>query len=94
MNKKITVDDFRNAIKSVSCKLVMINLNEIPDEDLLKLDLGNDLVGHIDVKNVVGGLKQKQHLDMPIDICYVVPNSTLGALYETINRYLYEADNI
>ena len=88
--KKITIKEMRLAVSYVCKSGVSVDaFNEMSDADFLKLDLGKDLkMGNIRFHNVVVELERVHNITLPLELYQLIPDNTVGALMNTVNRYL------
>ena len=92
---RITVNDLRHAVMYVANQSGKINLQNVSNEDLLKLDFVNDLkFGNIRLINVATELKHMLNIDFPAEVLRTRTDDTVGAFLNTLNNYLdKETDN-
>jgi hypothetical protein len=87
---KVTVRDFRRAVSCVYKNGVSVDaFVDMSDADFLKLDLGKDLqMGNIRFHNIVVELERVHNITLPLELYQLIPDNTVGALMNTVNRYL------
>jgi hypothetical protein len=88
--KQITIKEMRLAVSYVFRTGVSIDaFSEMSDTDFLKLDLSKDLqMGNIRFHNIVIELERVHNIGLPLELYKLIPDNTVGALMNTINRYL------
>lgn len=88
--ERITVNDMRRAVSYVFRSGVSVDaFVDMSDADFLKLDLGKDLqMGNIRFHNIVVELERVHNIGLPLELYKLVPDNTVGALMNTVNRYL------
>ena len=92
---RITVNDLRRAIMYVADQSGKINLQNLSDEGLLKLDFIKDLeFGNIRLLSVATVLKQSLGIDFPSEVLRARTDDTVGAFLNAINKcFDEETDN-
>lgn len=88
--KKITIKEMRLAVSYVFRSGVSVDaFVDMSDADFLKLDLGKDLqMGNIRFHNIVVELERVHNITLPLELYQLIPDNTVGALMNTVNRYL------
>lgn len=88
--EKIKVKDLRCAVSYILRNGADVDqFDELSDEEFLKLDFCKDLkMGNIRVLNVVIELERVYDFNLSLDVLSTIPDNTIGALFDTINRYL------
>lgn len=88
--EKIKVKDLRCAVSYILRNGADVDqFDELSDEEFLKLDFCKDLkMGNIRVLNVVIELERVYDFNLSLEVLSTIPDNTIGALFDTINRYL------
>ncbi len=88
--ERITVKEMRLAVSYVFRSGVSVDaFVDMSDADFLKLDLGKDLqMGNIRFHNIVVELERVHNITLPLELYQLIPDNTVGALMNTVNRYL------
>lgn len=68
-----------------------INLQNVSDDDFLRMDMCKDLrMGNIRMANVAIELERVHGFDLPMKVFYVRKNDTIGEFINAVNQCLAE----
>jgi hypothetical protein len=85
--ENLTVKEVREAIAYV-CKNDGITLQDVSDENLLKLDLVKSLnIGNVRLINIAIELQRRHNFILPYEVLRERPDDTVKSFIEVINRH-------